>query len=157
MLIKKDCERIEQHLRRLASAAKSNSSGRKGSAFVKFVQTAKKIAIRQSELRSWAEVEREISQFKAKNATLEDENSGLRERCEELYENLLRAEEQITKAADEKVEEVYADMKRLKKENAYLHGYLDKIKEQERFENKGKKNSGSEGKATASKATRTED
>ena len=105
---------------------------------MKFAQTGKKIAIQQSELRSWAEVEREISQLKATNATLKDENSGLRERCEELYENLLCVEEQ-TKAADEKVEEVYADMKRLKEENAYLHGYLDKIEEQERFENKGKK------------------
>ena len=61
ILILEDCEIIEQHLRRLASAAKSNLVGKKGNPFVKRSRTTRKIAIRRSELKSMVEVERELT------------------------------------------------------------------------------------------------
>lgn len=137
ILIKKDNKRIDDHLRRLASYAKSNSKGKSGSASVNFDRASKRIAIRHGELQTAYEIECELSRLKFDKQVLEEEQKVLHERCNELYENLVQAEKLRT-ACEEKLTEAYADIEKLRRENASLWVYFDKISEQEGYKNTGK-------------------
>ena len=74
IIIKKDCTRIEERLRRLASEAKRNSSGKGGRASVDFGKWSKSIAIRNGELLKAVDLEKEVPDLKAANCILEQEN-----------------------------------------------------------------------------------
>jgi hypothetical protein len=137
ILIKQDCKRIEDHLRRLSSSAKTNFRGKIGSASVKFGKAIKRIAIRSDELRSAAEIEHELLKVKDEKRVLEETNTRIHERCDELYQSLLEAEE-LRRTSDEELTGAYSDIEKLKKENAHLWEYFDKISEQEGFKNCGK-------------------
>ena len=117
-----------------SSSAKTNFRGKRGSASVKFGKAIKRIAIRSDELRSAAEIEHELLKVKDEKRVLEETNTRLHERCDELYQSLLEAEE-LRRASDEKLTGAYSDIEKLKKENAHLWEYFDKISEQEGFKN----------------------
>ena len=70
VLIKKESNRIEEWLRRLTSAAKSNSYGKKGSTFAKFTKQTKSIAIRSSEIVKTRDLRNEICRLKTSNKAL---------------------------------------------------------------------------------------
>ena len=137
ILIKKDNKRINDHLRRLTSFAKSNSKGKSGSALVNYDRASKRIAIRHGELQTAFEIECELSRLKVDKHVLEEEKKVLHDRCNELYESLVQAEELRT-ASEEKLTEAYADIEKLRRENAGLLEYFDKIAEQEGYKNSGK-------------------
>lgn len=138
ILIKQESERIEDHLRRLASSSKANFRGKQGSASVKFGKVVKRIAIRSGEVRYAAEIEHELSKLKDEKEDLEKKNASLDERFNELYQSLLEAES-LRRTSDEKLSGVYSNIERLKKETAHLWEYFDLISEQEGFQNCGKK------------------
>ena len=121
---------------------------------MKFGKTSKRIAIRSDELRSAAEIERELSKLHVEKQDLDKKNTSLHERCDELYQSLLEAEE-FRRASDQKLKEAYSDIESLKKENVHLWEYFDRISEQEGFKNCGKKSTRLR-KATKTKNTRTE-
>ena len=73
ILVKKDNKRIDDHLRRLVSFAKSNSMGKSGSASVNFDQASKRIAIRHGELQTAFESECELYRLKVDKQVLEEE------------------------------------------------------------------------------------
>ena len=82
---------------------------------MKFGKAIKRIAIRSDELRSAAEIEHELLKVKDEKRVLEETNTRLHERCDELYQSLLEAEE-LRRASDEKLTGAYSDIEKLKKE-----------------------------------------
>ena len=128
ILIKKDDKRINDHLRRLVSFAKSNSKGKSGSALVNFDCASKRIAIRHGELQTAFEIECELSRLNVDKQVLEEEKKVLQDRSNKLYENLVQAE-QLRTASEEKLTEAYADIEKLRRENANLLEYFDEIAE----------------------------
>ena len=137
VLIKTDSERIEGHLRRLASSVKQKFRGKKGRAFLKFSKESKSIAIYRRELRSTAEVEKELCHAKAKQRLVEEENANLQAQRDELHQNLLLAQE-LEKDGSEKLVKANADIAKIERENVHLWAYFDKISEQRGFVNCGK-------------------
>ena len=137
IIIKKDCMRIEEQLKRLTSEAKKKSSGKKGRAFVEFGKRSKSIAIRNGAVLQAGDLEKEVCELKAANSSLGQENSELQQWCDELYQSLLQ-EELRRNTSREQMEEVQAEVEKVKTENARLWQYIDIISEQEGYENCGK-------------------
>ena len=94
--------------------------------------------VRQGELLSITEVERDLKNLKIENEALKKENVSLLTRCESLYTELQKAVAQ-EKETQESLQTVSLDLENLRKENSHLHQYLDKLKEQKGFENTGGK------------------
>ena len=69
--MKRDCERIENHFRRLASIVKSQFVGIFGKKNETFGNEVKKRAISKGELRNIAEVEEELKELKKRNKILQ--------------------------------------------------------------------------------------
>lgn len=131
----RDCStRLEERLRRTSSQVNKNFVGKRGRYYITFGNRVANIAIRNGELLKITEVEKELLELAKANSLIEEENNYLRIQCEELYNNLLRAEMQNKEA-----EEMFVDMKLLEKENLYLTKYLDKIEAQEKLKNNGEK------------------
>ena len=144
ILIRRDCERIENHFRRLASAVKCQFVGISGKKYETFSIKTKKIAIRKGEVRNIAEVEEELKEQKEKNKRLQEknedlllDNEGLQGLMDQLCKDLNEAR-QLKSKAEERVEELHANLK-LMKENAHLSRYIEKLVELEKLENTGKK------------------
>jgi len=119
VLIKRDCKRIEENLRRLASTAKSNFKGKQGRAYLAFSKATRSISIRHGEFRNGVhvvEVERELYDLKAEKKALEEENERLHKRCDELYQSLLKADE-LKKGSDETLSGAYEAIEKLKAHN----------------------------------------
>ncbi len=145
IVIKKDCSRIEERLRRLASVAKRNSSGKRGRTSLEFCKRSKSIAIRSCEILKAADLVKEVCDLKAAKSVLEQENVELQRRCNDLYESLVQ-EEALRNAAVEELKEAQTDQDKVKKENTRLWQYIDIISEQEGFQNCGKPISEVEGR-----------
>ena len=82
VLVKKDCKRIEEVLRKVCSTVKSNLSYiscKIGGNYVKFASQSKIIAIRCGELLPAGELERELHELSAGKEALEEENKRLHE------------------------------------------------------------------------------
>ena len=94
--------------------------------------------MRQGELLKISEVERDLNELKKENEALKKENISLVNRCENLYSELQKAVAQ-ERETQEKLQTVYTDLENLRKQNSHLHQYLEKIDEQQRFENTGGK------------------
>ena len=92
MLVKKDCKRIEEVLRKVCSRVKSDFKGKIGRNYIKFASQSKRIAIRHGELLTAGDLERELHELNAAKEALEEENKRLHERSEELYERLVQAD-----------------------------------------------------------------
>lgn len=90
--------------------------------------------MQQGELVRISEVERDLEELRKENEALKEENTSLLTRCENLYSELQKAVAQ-GRETQEKLQTVYADLENLRKQNSHLHQYLDKIEEQQRFEN----------------------
>ena len=75
-----------------------------------------------------------MNELKKENEALKNENISLLNRCENLYTELqiAVAKERETQG---KLQTLYADLENLKKQNSHLHQYLEKIEEQQSFEN----------------------
>ena len=125
ILIRRDCERIENHFRRLASTMKSQFVGIVGKKYETFGNKVKKIAIRKGELRNIAEVEDGLKDLKKqnkilqKNEDLQLDNEDLQELMDQLWKDLNEAWELKSKA-EERVEELSVDIKLVREENAHL-------------------------------------
>lgn len=137
IVIKKNCSRIEERLRRYTSATKAKSCGKRGGAFVKFCKQSKSIAIHNNEVLTAAELEKALCDLKATKDALEAENDILQQRCSDLYQSLLQAQEERSKSCEE-LTKVQADLDRVKRENVHLWQYMDNLSEQEGFKNCGK-------------------
>ena len=145
ILIRRDCERIENHFRRLASTVKSQFVGKNGRDYATFGNKLRKLAIRKGEVRNIAEAEKELKDQKEKSKILQERNEellfeteGLQEIIDQLWKDLEEARELKSKA-EERVEELYADLEKVKKENVHLSQYIEKLEELEKLENSGKK------------------
>ena len=145
ILIRRDCERIENHFRRLASTVKSQFVGISGKKYETFGSKVKKIAIRKGEVRNIAEVEEELKEQKKQNKILQEKNEDLlldyedlQEIIDQLWKEINEARE-LQRKAEERVEEMYDDLKLVKEENAHLSQYVEKLEELEKLENTGKK------------------
>ena len=68
---------------------------------------------------------------------MEQENGEFQKRCNDLYQGLL-PEELLRNTRREELEQTQAELDKVKKENARLWQYIDKISEQEGYENSGK-------------------
>ena len=137
VLVKKDCKRVEEVLRKLCSKVNSNFKGKIGTDYTTFARQSRSIAIRHGELLTAGDLERELCDLKAAKEALEQENRRLNERCDELYESLVQTEELRSKSNDS-LTEARADTEKLRRENANLWQYFDKISDQEGFKNYGK-------------------
>lgn len=73
-----------------------------------------------------------------KNEDLLLDNEDLQELMDQLWKDLNEARELKSKA-EERVEELYVDLKLVKEENAHLSQYVEKLEELEKLENAGNK------------------
>lgn len=73
-----------------------------------------------------------------KNEDLLLDNEDLQELMDQLWKDLNEALELKSKA-EERVEELYVDLKLVKEENAHLSQYVEKLEELEKLENAGNK------------------
>ena len=137
VLVRKDCNRIEEVLRKVCSRVKANFKGKVGRNYVKFASQSKRIAIRRGELLTAAELERELYELGAAKKAVEEDNKKLHERSEELYERLVEAH-RLRKQADEGLTDANAHIEKLQNENSNLWQYFDKLTELEGFKNCGK-------------------
>ena len=136
--VEKDCCRLEGRIRRLCSETHSKLKGKSGEIYIKICNTVREFKVRQGELVRISEVERDLKELKKENEALKEENITLQTRCENVYMELQKAVAQ-ERETQEKLQTVYADLENLKKQNSHLHQYLDKIEEQQGFENTGGK------------------
>lgn len=136
--ITEDCGRLEGRLRRLCSETNSKLKGMSGESYTKLADTVREIKVRESELFKLSEVEKKLQDLNEQNKFLQDENDTLQERCANLYNDLVRANEK-EKEMQEKLQTVYADFEKIKNENSHLHEYVSKIEEQQSFHNTGGK------------------
>ena len=132
--VEKDCCRLEGRIRRLCSETHSKLKGQSGEANNKVCNTVREFEVRQGELVRISEVERDLEELRKENEALKEENISLLTRGENLYSELQKAVAQ-ERETQEKLQTVYADLENLRKQNSHLHLYLDKIEEQQRFEN----------------------
>ena len=65
-LIRKDCTRINEHLRRLASNATKSFSRKRGRNYDEFVKQRKSIAIRNGEVLKVGDLEKDLGNLKEK-------------------------------------------------------------------------------------------
>lgn len=137
VLVKKDCQRMEELLRKLCAKVRNDFKRKSGSNYVNFARQSKKVVIRQAELLTSGDLERELCDLKAIKEVMKEENKQLHKRCDELYENLVQADE-LRKKNNDSLTEAWADIERLKRENSNLYNYFDKISEQQGFKNCGK-------------------
>ncbi len=91
LLVKKDRKRVEELLRKFCSKVKSNFKKRSGYKYTTFARESRCVAIRHGELLTSGDLERELSNLKAANTALEEENKRLNKCCDELYESLVQA------------------------------------------------------------------
>ena len=134
VLVKKDCKRVEEVLRKLCSKVNSNFKGKIGTDYTTFARQSRSIAIRHGELLTAGDLERELCDLKAAKVALEQENRRLNKCCDE---SLVQTEEVRSKSNDS-LTEARADTEKLRRENANLWQYFDKISDQEGFKNCGK-------------------
>ena len=137
VLVKKDCKRVEEVLRKLCLRVKSAFKGKSGSEYVKLAKQSRRVVIRHGELLRAIDLQCELFDLKAAKESLDIENAELNKHCDELYQNLVEAEELRSKS-DEGLTEAMADLTKLKRENGNLWEYFDKITELEGFKNTGK-------------------
>ena len=83
------------------------------------------------------DLEKDFGNLKEKVNVLKQENDGLHQRCDVLYQGLLQAEKQRKNSSD-KLSQAHVNIEGLKKENSHLWKYIDKISEHEGFINCGK-------------------
>lgn len=136
--VKDDCSRLEGRLRRLCAETHAKFKGLTGDAHRKFSSTVRKIDIRHGELVSISEVEEKLFDLNEENESLKEENIRLQDRCDGLYNELVKAEA-LEKETREQLEVAHVDLENLKIKNYYLHEYLERIEEQQSFVNTGKK------------------
>jgi type III secretory pathway component EscV len=115
ILIKKDCKRIENMLRKLCSSVKSNFKTKRGDNFITFGRENRSVAIRHGELLTTGDLERELYNLKAVKEALEEESRRLNECCDELYESLIQEEERRRESNDS-ITEARADTEKLRME-----------------------------------------
>ena len=63
MLVKKDCKRIEEILRKVCSRVNANFKGKLGRSYVKFASQSKGFAILHGELLTAEELKRELHEL----------------------------------------------------------------------------------------------
>ena len=136
ILVKSDCQRIEEVLRKLCSKVKRTFKKKSGYDYTKFGKE-RSVVIRHGELLTTGNLEGELYSLKIANETLEEENETLTERCAKLYESLVQAEERSRNANDSIIES-RAHIEKLSRENANLLQYFDKIADQKGFIHCGK-------------------
>ena len=112
VLVRKDCNRIEEVLRKVCSRVKANFKGKVGRNYVKFASQSKRIAICRGQLLTAAELERELHELGAAKKAVEEDNKKLHERSEELYESLVEAH-RLRKQADEGLIDANAQIEKL--------------------------------------------
>ena len=137
ILVKRDCQRIEEGLRKLCSKVKSGFKGKSGLHYVNFASQCRAIAIRSEDILRARDLELELCNVNATKVALEKENAELNKRCNDLYESLIQAEE-IRRKTNDSLDGTKADLEKLEKENANLWKYFDKLSELEGSENSGK-------------------
>jgi hypothetical protein len=118
-LVKKDCKRIEDLLRKLCSKVKSNFKRKSGDDYMKFGKEHRNVVIRHGELLTTSDLELEVHDLKAAKEALEEENKRLNQRCDELYESFVQAEE-LKRKSNDSVNEARTEAEKLRKENANL-------------------------------------
>ena len=110
ILLRRDCKRIENHFRRLASTVKSQFVAKKGRDYVAFGNKVRKIAIHKGEVRNIVEAEKELNDQIEQNKILQEKNEDLQFETEalqgiidQLWKDLHEARELQSKA-EERVE-----------------------------------------------------
>lgn len=96
-------------------------------------------------MQNISEVKEELKEQKKQNKILQEktedfllEKEDLHELMDQLWEDLIEAWELKSKA-EERIEELFADLKLVNKENAHLSQYVEKLEKIEKLENTGKK------------------
>lgn len=136
--IKNDCERIEGRLRRSCAEIKKKFFGKSGASYRKLLQNNVKIAVHADEIVTISNVESELQKEVHKNEQLQQENECLKNRCEELYCQMIKAQattKEITKSLDESSDKI----EKLAEENQELHSYINKLGQHLEFRNSSKK------------------
>ena len=110
-----------------------------------FGNKVRKIAIRKGEVRNIVDPEKELKDqieqskmLQEKNEDFKFETEGLQGKIDQLWKDLHKARE-IQSKAEEKVEELYADLEKFKEENAHLFQFIQKLEELKKLENSGNK------------------
>jgi hypothetical protein len=80
VLVRKDCTRIEEVLRKLCSRVKSAFKGKSGLQYVKLAKQSRRVTIRHGELLRAIDLERELFDLKAAKESLDIENAELNKR-----------------------------------------------------------------------------
>jgi hypothetical protein len=137
ILVKKDCKRIEEGLRKLCSKVKSGFKGKSGLHYVNFASQIRSFAIRAGEILRASDLEIELCKLNTAKVAVEKENAALQKRCDDLYSSLVQ-EEELRRKTNDSLEDAKVDLQKLEKENANLCKYFDKISELEGFKNCGK-------------------
>ncbi|CAB4014402.1 Hypothetical predicted protein [Paramuricea clavata] len=137
ILVKKDCKRIEEGLRKLCSKVKSGFKGKSGLHYVNFASQSRSFAIQAREILRASDLEIELCKLNTAKVALEKENAALQKRCDDLYSSLVQ-EEELRRKTNDSLEDAKVDLQKLEKENANLCKYFDKISELEGFKNCGK-------------------
>ncbi|EDO33219.1 predicted protein [Nematostella vectensis] len=84
------------------------------------------------------DIQLQLERVKAKNEILERDNGKLEERCDELFEEIVRMKES-QREVEEEQEKLFKDIETLEDENFYLRKYVDKIQELEEMTNTSKR------------------
>ena len=135
--IKNDCKRIEGRLRRSCAEVKKKFFGKSGVSYRKLLQNNVKIAVRADENVKISDVESELQQEVHKNEQPQQENERLKNRCEELYCQMIKA--QATTKEIKSLDESGDKIEKLADENQQLHSYINKLGQHLEFRNSSKK------------------
>lgn len=134
--VKKDAQRLEQRLRKVASETKAKFIGKNGKAYRTLCQKEVKVALQMEELETLSEVDSKLSEQKSVNDQLQKEKYTLQERYDSLVKDMGEAQEaeRIVK------EKVGAEIQDLKEQNLNLQDYIQGLGQDLDFRNKGYKN-----------------
>lgn len=145
MLLRENCNRVENHVRKLVSVTNSKLSAKRGRAYILCANSVKRIAIRRKETQHVSEINEKLDNLSTEREELQEQNKCLVEYCEELCKNLTNVEE-VRKATkpqhrtSAKQRTLASMCERRTSRRVALHGEY------------GEKNFGGWGKASVSKA-----
>ena len=94
VLLKENCARVENHIRKMAVISKTKLSTKRGRAYTVFANGSKRICIRGDEVQYLSEVKQELSNCISENEHLRIETNSVAKRCDELADNLANVTEE---------------------------------------------------------------
>lgn len=136
--VKESCKRLEEQIRKRASEANSTLRGKKGRRYEEAKAAIRCIHIFSDEILNAREVNLELKGTIAKNQHLETQNKKLEQRCQHLYQEIIRIERSKNEVLEEQ-QKLLDTIDTLGKENEQLKKYVEQINELDGMRNTTKR------------------